>query len=651
MLSRDYSENLGNLQSTSMSPSTCEPAGGSTLDTHQYPAPSGVELTTAAFQSHMPIPLLTTGNGHGNRDPTGDSQRNPRVAQNIPRQITHGPSSRPLRSEPGDLPGALALINCIPPSGYNHAVVQNQPSDTETVRNTISANLCEYGWPHVGAVRDRIFTDLGALFRLVLTSQAPIMHPLQFPGASLLGSLASGVPVVEYLANIWDNYSPEMNSATLLSDFIQGLQVITLEMILFLEDPLRHEIKLFCLDCGSDTTTKYGNVVNMSKLAEVMRENASRLGGITPELKLDIQIRFLFEILSRCFYVGCFLHGGVDASSTSLAPRLTLDCWLYETEILETRGNFNPVSDDLVRMYGMGKKELRWLQNNPAEKERIEQILTLERYHVLKSRLGVNATEDIREQLCFCYFEIRNRREFFSSQLGQDTSQPPSSTRFKFTRNPSRMLQPDHHQRILARKREFKIAKIMVDRVWKELVNRTDLRKSVPRHRCDAVFHVTDMPPKPSNWSILPLHEKKRLLGFPTEDHPTHPDFYRLADTWLEQSLSSENYEAMVGTARLHDTTPLSPPGTNQPVAQTVIKGTGSASAEQIASIYSRRTEPPYVPFKYAPDPRSLRLPPSFLQGPSSQARSTPALSVKALDSHAAATEGLGEQAGPSNSR
>ncbi|KAK9418025.1 hypothetical protein SUNI508_08454 [Seiridium unicorne] len=634
-----------------MSPSTCEPAGGSRPNTHQYPAPSGVELTTAAFQSHMPIPLLTTGNGHGNRDYTGDSQRNPRVAQNISRQIAHGPSSRPLRSEPGDLPGALALINCIPPSGYNHAVIQNQPSDAETVWNTISANLREYGWPYVGAVRDRIFTDLSTLFRLVLTSQAPIMHPFQFPGASLLGRLALGVPVVEYLANIWDNYSPEMNSATLLSDFIQGLQFITREMILFLGDQIRNEIKLFCLDCGSDTTTKCGNVVNKSKLAEVMRENASRLGGITSELKLEIQIRFLFEILSRCFYVGCFLHGGVDASSTYLAPRLALDCWLYETEILETGSNFNPVSDDLIRMYGMGKKELRWLQNNPNEKERMEQILTLDRYYILKACLGVNATEDIREQLCFCYFEIRNRREFFSSQLGPGTSQPSSSTRFEFTRNPNRMLQPDQHQGILARKREFKIAKIMVDRVWKEVVNRTDLRKSVPRHRCDAVFHVTDMPPKPSDWSFLPLHEKKRLLGFPTEDHPTHPDFYSLADTWLEQSLSSENYEAMVGTARLHDTTPLSPPVANQPVAQAVIEGTGSASAEQIASIYSRRTEPPYVPFKYSPDPRSLRLPPSFLQGPSSQACSTAALSVEALDSHAAVTEGLGEQAGPSNSR
>lgn len=212
--------------------------------------------------------------------------------------------------------------------------------------------------------------------------------------------------------------------------------------------------------------------------------NKSGFYGLRRDLINVVERRFKAEVIRRVRYIDEFLSwdgmcfGDENPAGFEYYPWLganvEFDCWLFQKEILrqwvvrKDKSNckqYNPSNDVFVRMYGLGRNDLEYMRGNPQTEERGEQIATVERFHALQSMLGREATADIRAQFSFCSYTIRDAR------AARVTPRPNTRPgRFAPPPPPSPEAQRIERDRLAeARRREFKIAKILVDRVWEDV--------------------------------------------------------------------------------------------------------------------------------------------------------------------------------------
>ncbi|KAK7989721.1 hypothetical protein PG989_010036 [Apiospora arundinis] len=112
-----------------------------------------------------------------------------------------------------------------------------------------------------------------------------------------------------------------------------------------------------------------------------------------------------------------------------LGPNVELDIFIFEQGIIEEKEPFDVRTSYLVRMYGMGIRDLRFLQRNPNEGEKRAQLETLHRCHTLRAWLGEEESADLAEQLEFCYFSMaaskanKDPKRSWSTGSGAETEQ------------------------------------------------------------------------------------------------------------------------------------------------------------------------------------------------------------------------------------
>ncbi|KAK8140337.1 hypothetical protein PG984_000403 [Apiospora sp. TS-2023a] len=283
------------------------------------------------------------------------------------------------------------------------------------------------------------------------------------------------------------------------------------------------------------------NFIDLGKLGQLFdacrdmleRENQ----GVILMLPL---LQFLSEILWRCCYIFEGFRGMAPVAGLELnllgepvedlmdfarkgrcywpwlGPNIALDVFLFEQGILREIEPFNPQNNYLVRLYGIGLRDLRFLQRNPNEREREEQLDTLHRCHLLRSWLGRDQAADLTEQLEFCCFSMA------------------ASMKHPFFHRPQRNWQPGmktHEERAKARQREFKILKIMVDRVWHETQLHEGRRRAPLLLR--RAFNASTGQMREGDWALLEMEQQRLLLGGRSPFHTEHPDHKRLRAQWL----------------------------------------------------------------------------------------------------------------------
>ncbi|KAK8088049.1 hypothetical protein PG997_003010 [Apiospora hydei] len=276
--------------------------------------------------------------------------------------------------------------------------------------------------------------------------------------------------------------------------------------------------------------------MSQERLGEVIDDNRDLMGidsaGPIPSLPF---LQFVSEILWRCCYIiesfrTMAPRGGLGLNLLSqpveglisfarkghcywpwLGPNIALDVFIFEKGILRENDPFKVRTSFLVRMYGMGIRDLKFLLRNPNQPERKEQLDTLHRCHILRAWLGKADSTDLTEQLEFCYYSMA------------------ASMR----NNEQRRYRPEqetHEQRVKARQREFKILKIMVDRVWLETERNGG-------HRLTPVLlrrvRAGDGQIREGDWHLLEEEQQRILLGGQTRYHPKHREHDLLLGQWL----------------------------------------------------------------------------------------------------------------------
>ncbi|KAK8035986.1 hypothetical protein PG991_002059 [Apiospora marii] len=311
-------------------------------------------------------------------------------------------------------------------------------------------------------------------------------------------------------------------------------------------------------------------------------------------------LQFVSEILWRCCYIfesframapsgglglnllGEPVEGLIDFARKGrcywpwLGPNIALDAFIFEQGILRENEPFDPQASYLVRMYGMGIRDLRFLQRNPNELERREQLDTLHRCHLLRSWLGQESSADLTEQLEFCYFSMAASMKYHID-------------------GPQRLFPPgmeDHTQRVKARQREFKILKIMVDRIWQE-TERNEGRRRTPillRRKC---YAGTGEVIREGDWHLLETEEKRLLLGGRSQYHAQHPEHTRLLRQWLPTSVGSNPNCLLKSDKNLYYDLPLAPATPPPPCCGScTCRGSGKNTAPDSALTTWMRVEP-----------------------------------------------------------
>ncbi|KAI3322053.1 hypothetical protein HD806DRAFT_545291 [Xylariaceae sp. AK1471] len=213
--------------------------------------------------------------------------------------------------------------------------------------------------------------------------------------------------------------------------------------------------------------------------------NGHHLSQAVPEIMPltwdESRVRFIREIMWRCRYIDEFMchcaKGGKHNIRQSdfypiLGPDIEMDLWLFENQIILQKEPFSPRTDTLVRMYGFGKKELQFLKRERMHDE----IKTLHCFHLLQACIGFEETKDIAEQMQFCFYAVRDlMADKISPNLGR-----------------------------LDVRREFDVAKFLVNGVWQDLMTGAE-RSPGPRVGRRAGSSN-------GNWSFMDLEEKRRVL-------------------------------------------------------------------------------------------------------------------------------------------
>ncbi|KAI1333164.1 hypothetical protein F5Y16DRAFT_393564 [Xylariaceae sp. FL0255] len=231
-------------------------------------------------------------------------------------------------------------------------------------------------------------------------------------------------------------------------------------------------------------------------------------------------VRFESYLIARCIYIEEFIHhhesegGDLNGNVYSyrfypaLGPDPELDLWLLTTEIISQNGGnqelFDPQSDFLVHMYGFGRNELEYFTGRSDDSRgddsefRKESVKLLDRYHILRSVLGIKDTEDIEEQL----------RYYFNAILDYRLSHCSG------TECPCKDGERNDCQR------EFEIARLMIDRLWIGF-KRLGRRDSLIEKRVMMGDH--------GEWNTLSDQEAMGLLHFdPTLLDRWHPNYLPL---------------------------------------------------------------------------------------------------------------------------
>ncbi|KAK8055452.1 hypothetical protein PG993_000679 [Apiospora rasikravindrae] len=283
---------------------------------------------------------------------------------------------------------------------------------------------------------------------------------------------------------------------------------------------------------------------NLWKAVDVYREFFIRENG-GPITALPF-LQFVSEILWRCCYIiesframapgrglgmsllSQPLEGLIEFARKGrcywpwLGPDIALDVFIFENEILGENEPFKAGTSILVRMYGMGIRDLRFLQRNRNEREREEQLDTLHRCHILRAWLGTVDSADLTEQLEFCYYSMAASMKGGNNKNNKQKHYAPGME--------------THQQRTKARQREFKILKIMVDRAWNE-IEIWNGRRPIPfllRRRREANGQTRE-----GDWHLLANEQRRILLGGQTPYHSQHYEHTVLSKQWGPWALDS----------------------------------------------------------------------------------------------------------------
>ncbi|KAI0144264.1 hypothetical protein GGR57DRAFT_482556 [Xylariaceae sp. FL1272] len=89
---------------------------------------------------------------------------------------------------------------------------------------------------------------------------------------------------------------------------------------------------------------------------------------------------------------------------------IELDLWIHEKKILE-QNKFDYKMDWMLKMYGFGRNEIQQ-RDKIFSGTRINMISVLENFHFLQIMFGGANISEAAEQLQYCYYAIRNRRDY-----------------------------------------------------------------------------------------------------------------------------------------------------------------------------------------------------------------------------------------------
>ncbi|RYO87541.1 hypothetical protein DL764_008853 [Monosporascus ibericus] len=183
----------------------------------------------------------------------------------------------------------------------------------------------------------------------------------------------------------------------------------------------------------------------------------------------------------------------VDPCYPWFMPNAELDCSLFKRGILRqweispdksNRKEYEPKKEIFVRMYGLGRHDLEFIQGHKNVAERNEMINTIERFHSLRVLLGLREVSDVSRQLSFCSFAIRDARKAHG-RPGTAASECITLAE--------------------ARRREFTIAKILVDSLWDDVRERPSPKAVRTLRRQDRG--------RPGDWKSLSERKQRELLG------------------------------------------------------------------------------------------------------------------------------------------
>ncbi|ORY70136.1 uncharacterized protein BCR38DRAFT_405778 [Pseudomassariella vexata] len=246
---------------------------------------------------------------------------------------------------------------------------------------------------------------------------------------------------------------------------------------------------------------------NLRAVATAARGEITQSDATLREYRLA---RFEWEIMWRCIYMVKFLarllsmnrsDGTLGYYCSMLGSEIDLDLFIVEKGIFNLKPPFDWNHSLLAQMYGLGAYELAWVKRSRDKCEMSEQLNTLSRYHSLQTWLGKNACKDLVEQFRFVFHAIRD-----------------SKKKFPFQSRGSRAADC---------RREFKIAKVMTDRVEQELENRAK--------RCGPVLKRA-FQRCTGDWTELSCERQLDLLGY--SQRGNHPEFQNLVQQYMPLHIS-----------------------------------------------------------------------------------------------------------------
>ncbi|KAI1264301.1 hypothetical protein F5Y18DRAFT_437123 [Xylariaceae sp. FL1019] len=144
------------------------------------------------------------------------------------------------------------------------------------------------------------------------------------------------------------------------------------------------------------------------------------VGALTEHQYLIVKLRYASALLRRCCYIGMFIRK-VMGKTKGMEPDdwwclsdprgydIELDLWIHEKGILRQQFDYN--IDWMLKMYGFGRNEIQQ-RNEIFSGTWVNRISVLEDFHHLQIRFGGANISEVAEQLEYCYYAIRNRRDY-----------------------------------------------------------------------------------------------------------------------------------------------------------------------------------------------------------------------------------------------
>ncbi|KAJ1331069.1 hypothetical protein MN608_04525 [Microdochium nivale] len=248
---------------------------------------------------------------------------------------------------------------------------------------------------------------------------------------------------------------------------------------------------------------------NFSQDRISLEASASKTEPYLPDLRDAPGLKaFEAALIDRLFYINDFL-GWLESSNSQCSPisripyppsgipeaDVVLDAFLFDMGVLDHRykkkgegvREFDPSTDTLVLMYGVGFHELTDVQRNRNVQERAENINTLESWHALRCQLQPHDFQDISEQTKYLSYVMRNARKEHQ--------------------------EPYREQLFEEQRREFIITRLLVLKVAGEVrLSQSIDPQSVPRRSFPQQIRFADS--LRADWHKLSISTQRKLLHY-----------------------------------------------------------------------------------------------------------------------------------------